>query len=773
MLPITKKLQLLTTALVCCLVAPLLVNTLFAVLPPSLDLSKSLDFFFYNLFFKWDHFLQRNLEPAKGLVIIDSNESEMKHSRAEYAKMIEQLSQAQAACIGFDIFFTEKQDSVDDQKLVESVRKCSPQVVLAADFSPGKEASAAMMKMAEDRALPDSVCDNIFIVKTFGTGANLPFHDLLSVTEHIGHINSLQNEYHRFPPVIAFHRKCYASLPLQMAGLYFAARDSLFPLDKLSEFLDKDAQLLVNFIPVEKFKPYPYTWQEAQELLQEQPDVFKGAIVFIINPADEPRLQTPLGPYPRWALLASLTSQLVLNQHIDPTDDVFYPALFTTLFIFPGLTLFLFFGHRLSKKWRKTRFLFVSGNAVIFFLIFLTFRYFQVWLGVFAPLLAFNVSMGVMRARYYKLLKPPAYVDFGLAVLERQGKNYPIQVITSPAGEEEVNASFQAFFEAEDFQKKLEKLREMQASREDLRWMGDKLFESLFQNGIYDILKSSLDHVTDEKKHLRLSLRLDAPELAHLPWELIHSSRLVPSFLLLHKRLSLARYMPLRQAPRRLEFRVPLRILVVISSPTGLKPLNVKGEIKLIKKALRPLIWGGDVRVRFCENATLDNLRSELEREHGPEILHYIGHGHFDLQKSMAFLDLENANNKPDPVDAETFGNLLHESPVRLVVLNSCEGAVASDTDAFAGVAQNLMRAGVPAVVAMQYKILDRAAALFSKVFYATLITNYSIDAAVARARREIMTTTRTGPGQHSWATPVLFMRAQDGRIFALETRYD
>lgn len=549
-----------------------------------------------------------------------------------------------------------------------------------------------------------------------------------------------------------------------MARHFFAAKDSLFRLGRIP--VDKDGQMLVNFIPVEKFKPYPFSWQEAQELLQKQPEVYKDAIILIIKQSDEPEIQTPLGAYPRWALHASLTSQLLLNRHIE-ASDIFYPAVFITLFIFPGLTLFLFFGHRLKEKWRKTRFLFISGNVVILFLIFLTFRYLQTWLGVFIPLVAFNTSMAMVRTKYYRMIKPPVYVDFGLAVLERQGQNYPIQVLASPAGEEEVNTSFQAFFEEEEFQKILGRLKELQASREEMRWIGDKLFKALFQSGISDILKTSLDRVAGDKKHLRLSLRLDAPELARLPWELMHSSKLVPSFLLLHKRLSLARYLPLQQPPGRLEFRVPLTILVFLSSPTGLKPLNVKGEIKLIKKSLRPLIWGRDVRLRFCENATLDNLRDELERT--PEVLHYIGHGHFDPQSKEAFLDLANVNNKPDPVDAETLGNLLHESSVKLVVLNSCEGAVGSDTDAFTGVAQNLVRAGVPAVVAMQYKILDRTAALFSKVFYSTLITNYSIDAAIAQARRQIMTTTRTGLGQHGWATPVLFMRAQDGRIFDVE----
>ncbi|MCI0692639.1 CHAT domain-containing protein [candidate division KSB1 bacterium] len=711
-------------------------------------------------------FFKPTLAPPPKFVIIDSEESKMSRGRSEYAKMIDQLSQAQATCIAFDIYFTEESryDSLGDQALVEMVKKY-PHVVLAADFAPGKEPSATMMKLAEGLALPDSVCEEVFILQTFATGADLPFHNLLSVTKHLGHSNSSQNEPYHFPPVIAFHRKCYASLPLEMAKLYFAAKDSLFQLEDIRGYLDQDGQLLVNFIPTEKFKPYPYSWQEACELFQEQPDVFKDAIVFIVNPSEETELQTPLGKYPRWALLASLTSQLLLNNHIIEASEL--SAVFTAIFIFPGLTLFLFFGHRLKEKWRKTRFLFISGNIAILFLIFLTFRYLQTWLGVFVPLLAFNVSMGVMRARYYKLLKPPVYVDFGLAVLERQGQNYPMHVLTSPAGEEEINAFFPAFFEEESFQNALQKLKALQASRDDMKWIGDRLFDALFQNNIQYILKSSLNYVTGEDKYLRFSLRIDAPELACLPWELMHNSKMAPSFILLHKRISLARYLALEQPVRKPKFRVPLTILVFISSPSNLPPLDMKGEKKLLKKALRPLIWGGDVRVRFCEHATLDNLRNELER--APDILHYIGHSHYDAEKKEAFLDFVSDVSEADPVEVETLGGLLHESSVKLVVLNSCEGAVASDTDAFTGVAQNLVLAGVPAVVAMQYQVLDATATVFSSVFYSTFIKNYSVDAAIAEARRQIMAKTRGQVGQQGWATPVFFMRAHEGKIFNLD----
>ena len=59
---------------------------------------------------------------------------------------------------------------------------------------------------------------------------------------------------------------------------------------------------------------------------------------------------------------------------------------------------------------------------------------------------------------------------------------------------------------------------------------------------------------------------------------------------------------------------------------------------------------------------------------------------------------------------------------LRLVVLNSCEGARTTLTDPYAGVATTLVQLGVPAVVAMQFEISDRAAIVFAEELYTNLI---------------------------------------------------
>src|SRR6185503_16705930 len=85
-----------------------------------------------------------------------------------------------------------------------------------------------------------------------------------------------------------------------------------------------------------------------------------------------------------------------------------------------------------------------------------------------------------------------------------------------------------------------------------------------------------------------------------------------------------------------------------------------------------------------------------------------------------------------------------------------------------AGVATNLVRLGIPAVVAMQFEISDEAAITFSSEFYAALVDGLPVDAAVAEARKAMYATSDV-----EWATPVLYMRSSNGVLFQLEGKRD
>ena len=71
-----------------------------------------------------------------------------------------------------------------------------------------------------------------------------------------------------------------------------------------------------------------------------------------------------------------------------------------------------------------------------------------------------------------------------------------------------------------------------------------------------------------------------------------------------------------------------------------------------------------------------------------------------------------------------------------------------------------LTRAGIPAVIGMQYKIADTSAIAFSRNFYRTLAAHQSIDEAVTAGRLAVLT--RSSEDEFDWAVPVLYLRADE-----------
>jgi CHAT domain len=140
----------------------------------------------------------------------------------------------------------------------------------------------------------------------------------------------------------------------------------------------------------------------------------------------------------------------------------------------------------------------------------------------------------------------------------------------------------------------------------------------------------------------------------------------------------------------------------------------------------------------------------------------FIGHGEFDDHGGA--LVFEDDWQRGKAVSADKLGTVLHDQlSLRLVVLNACEGARASRTDPFSGTAQTLVRQGIPAVLAMQFEITDEAAIAVTSEFYSSVAVGDPIDAALADARLKLYALQDDGV---EWATPVLHMRAPDGRIF-------
>jgi len=296
---------------------------------------------------------------------------------------------------------------------------------------------------------------------------------------------------------------------------------------------------------------------------------------------------------------------------------------------------------------------------------------------------------------------------------------------------------------------------------------GGKLFESIFRGEVRDCFTASLNQLAyEDDRGLRIRLSLaEAPELASWPWEYLHHRR---QFVVLSRETPIIRLPELPRPIRPLAAPPPLRFVGLVSDPKDPRypKLNVEREKANINTALGGLVERGLFTVEWLHTATLAELQKRLRQGDPVHIFHFIGHGGWDRDRDDGLLVFQDEYGDGYEVGASHLATILnnHKS-LRLVVLNACEGARLSPADPFAGVAGTLVSLGLPAVLAMQFEITDRAAVQLARIFYESLADGLPIESALTEARVEIF----ASGNDVEWGTPVLYLRAADGVLFDVE----
>jgi hypothetical protein len=360
-----------------------------------------------------------------------------------------------------------------------------------------------------------------------------------------------------------------------------------------------------------------------------------------------------------------------------------------------------------------------------------------------------------------------SYLNFDL-LLNEVGDSYQAHVIDSPAGQ--ASRPFTLPFsplELENFILKIGQnrgsVRSLHIEQIDvpsIQKLGGALYEALFAGAIAERFRSSLAIARREGKGLRIRLRLSgAPKLIDIPWELLFDAD-NNNYIGLSVNTPIIRKLDLATLPEMRQAQGVLQVLVMISSPSNYQQLDVEREWERINSATLSLQKEGRLILTRVE-PSLAALQRQLRRGEY-HVFHYIGHGGFDRTNNDGVLVLEDRNNKGHLVSGQYLGTILYDqTTLQLVLLNSCSGGRTSVTDPFAGVGQSLLQKGIPAVIAMQFEITDEAAITFSHEFYAALVDGYSIDAAVAEARKMIY----AEANQLEWATPVLYTSIDSGSL--------
>ena len=361
-----------------------------------------------------------------------------------------------------------------------------------------------------------------------------------------------------------------------------------------------------------------------------------------------------------------------------------------------------------------------------------------------------------------------SYENFDLLIEAEGAGRYSARVTNCPVGDTPTSM-FSLPFSPTELENLLLKLdpgrsgmrriadRHTQASID----LGTGLFNAVFRDQVLVAWSRSKDAVRQEGQGLRLRLRLTgAPSLAAMPWELLYdkSSRM---FYAQSDRTPVVRYLDVTDPPRPLRVRGPLRILAIIASPHDLPRLDVEREWATICDALADKQRAHLVSVDRLRAPTMGELQKWL-RHNEVHVLHFVGHGHFDDRLQDGVLMFTGPGGRATPISSTVLGTHVRDhDPLRLVVLNACQTARVDEADPYSGMAQGLIQQEAAAVVAMQFPISDDAAIVFTREFYGAVADGEPLDQAMASARKALL-------ADHAleWATPVLFLRAIDGRVF-------
>jgi hypothetical protein len=302
---------------------------------------------------------------------------------------------------------------------------------------------------------------------------------------------------------------------------------------------------------------------------------------------------------------------------------------------------------------------------------------------------------------------------------------------------------------------------------------GELLFNTLFDDKLKTDFSVFCNKAISEKAILRIELDIDEnqlPEIAAIPWEFISvppdsaqgKTRIAAAPDMVFSRWRSQSAVP---NPISLSAGENLRIALAIAAPEDLGIVKYQEIHDALKK--------------LCETERIELLplvnpanRIEIDQilKQKPHIFHFIGHGRLKKTKKgkeYGELALVDATGSAEWISDENFSELFtgNHKP-GIVLLQACESGARSSSQAFTGVASRIVQQNIPVVVAMQYKISNLAAKLFSTEFYKRLANNDPADKAAQQGRRRLSLEWTDKP---DFATPVIFMRVRDGNVFQRE----
>jgi formylglycine-generating enzyme required for sulfatase activity len=266
-----------------------------------------------------------------------------------------------------------------------------------------------------------------------------------------------------------------------------------------------------------------------------------------------------------------------------------------------------------------------------------------------------------------------------------------------------------------------------------------------------------------DRYRLALSINFDSryrADVISLPWELLYLPR-GKTFLSTDARVSLSRRsLDWMQLTEKRQLSEKLNILLVRLQPQTLESValypikNYLDELSHETNLIYPPSILENPSPSLIEE-TLATLR--------PDIVHLLLHGDFsDRMTQFGFvndtgLDLRWYSDR-------SLADIFHSHLPELLILQACEGGRLSDIFSFSNGAALLVKNHMPAVIAMQFPITNKAGWIFARRMYKDIIQGDPIDIAVQNSRRSLAMSSKESTEDHTtrdFVAPVLWVRSE------------
>ena len=318
---------------------------------------------------------------------------------------------------------------------------------------------------------------------------------------------------------------------------------------------------------------------------------------------------------------------------------------------------------------------------------------------------------------------------------------------------------------------------------------GAALFEAIFSDddakGIFNNFQDS-----DERDKL-LTISASHPLILALPWELLCNPKgtylsqgenpisIRRSFSQLTNESEIKQDLIKQNI---VTSKSRLRLLFVISRPIGAGFLDPRKDALATLEAIAKNAQGL-IDVEFLRPATLDKLVERLADKSLPsvDIVHFDGHGVFDVNKNIGYLLFEDIGGHGDRVSAARVGKSLSQAGISAMLLSACQSAAVAGEEAIGSVAAGLTHAGIPTVLAMQYSVLTSTTERMFGAFYEHLTRGQRFGEALENARRYLYAHRERGNRQRGrdrvtlrlqdWFLPALYQVGNDRVLFVVEDR--